>query len=358
MVDMTWRLGHRPGLDGLRGIAVLLVLAGHAAVPNMTSAGGVGVTVFFTLSGFLITTLLLDDIDQHGRIRFGRFYRRRALRLFPAAGVLVAVVAVLGLITASSGVHQRTVLGSLFYASNYTVKGGAYDWLGHTWSLAIEEQFYLVWPLLLLGLLKLGVRQWVLAVLVFDLAFVSMWVRFSQYDHGAGTYRIYFWPDARADALLIGAAVAILIREVQAERTQWWLAALGAVPLAVALPWNNAVQSVETLPTFVALGTAAILWATAQGPGLAVLEQPWLRWVGHRSYGLYLWHYPVMIIAAHDLDWSWWQRAALTVPISFALTVLSWRYVEQPFLRMKDQASGDAEEVEERLDAAAARVVV
>lgn len=340
-----WRLGQRPGLDGLRGIAVLLVVATHALVPVADGAGAAGVTVFFTLSGFLITTLLLDDIETRGRIRFARFYARRALRLLPALVALVGFVLLLGRLV--PGATQRdSVLGAVFYASNWVMMDPVpflRDWLFHTWSLSIEEQFYLLWPIMLLGLVRLGPRPMIAATAV--LAATSTVVRFALWDP-ANELRVYFGIDARADALLIGALVAMVLRRRLEEASRPWLVAAGLLVVLAVAPWGGWARYV-LMPTLVAVATAGILFGAAQGSGVRALEWKPLLWVGRRSYGLYLWHYPVATVMQFEIPLPWWQELPITLAVSLGLTALSWRYVEEPFLRLKDR-SRERRRVEQR----------
>ena len=156
-----WQLGYRPALDGLRGVAILTVLAWHVGIPGMAGAGQAGVTLFFVLSGFLITAILVEEHARTGHIDFGRFYRRRAARLFPALLLLLAAASVMVLIVRPAG-GAIAILAALFYVANW-VQASSIDLfpIQHTWTLAIEEQFYIVWPLLLSVLLMVR-RRWAL----------------------------------------------------------------------------------------------------------------------------------------------------------------------------------------------------
>jgi peptidoglycan/LPS O-acetylase OafA/YrhL len=329
-----WRLGHRPALDGLRGVAVLAVFAYHGVVLGagdggpVPALGVVGVGIFFTLSGFLITSLLLDDHERFGRIRFGRFWQRRARRLLPA--VIVLTVAGLLLSLAVPGfVRPGSAVASLLYVQNwYTISGRPLDGLQHTWSLAIEEQFYLVWPLVVAGLARFGNRT-IIGVALLGAAASCLW-RASLWGH-VDAWRIYVGTDTRADGLLIGCALAVAMREISRERTRPVLILAG---FAILLPtarldyWGYHVAA----PLATSLGTALILFGVAQGPGWGPLSLRWLRWFGRRSYGLYLWQIPVLILIRRA-DLSAAGPLVLYVVASLVLTELSWRLVERRWLR-------------------------
>ena len=345
-----WRLGHRPALDGLRGIAILLVLANHGFVPWFLWAGGaVGVAVFFTLSGFLITSLLLRDQETSGRIRFGRFYARRARRLLP--GLLALIVVVLGLGTVVDGIlHWQTVAGTLGYSANWVMAAGPLpgDVLGHTWSLSIEEQFYLVWPVVF-GLLARRSLRLVLGV-GGVVCVASLFERFVLFDPAlADNWRIYFGTDTRADGLLYGCMLAVLMRSIRVERARPELVTLGLGGILWATALRGGGLSVLG-PTVVSLSTAAVIFGASQGAGFRGLEWRPLRWVGERSYGVYLWHAPVAVVMGrligHD---DWWVYAPALLAGSLVAAAASWTWVEQPFLRRRSGDAGDApDELEAR----------
>lgn len=335
-----WRLGHRPGLDGLRAIAVLLVMACHMGVPHMQAAGPVGVTVFFALSGFLITCLLLADIESLGRIRLVRFYVRRALRLFPAVIALIAVLWTVHLFVPSADVHADSAIGALLYVNNYLV-GGRADWLDHTWSLAVEEQFYILWPFVLIALTRLFRSQAVRIGLVLFLACGPLLFRMAVW---APDGRVPRGLEGRGDALLIGCAFAMwLTYRSNAPAVRRWVPAAGFALIGASVAITVKLSTAIFLPGVVAVGTMLVIAAVVTSSGLPGLRWAPMVWVGRRSYGLYLWHFPVIFAVYKALPgWDWWQAALISVPISLALTILSWRYVEEPFLRLKDRR-GSAE---------------
>ena len=348
-----FKLGYRPALDGLRAIAVLAVLAFHS---GLIHGGFLGVDVFFTLSGFLITTLLLEEHARAGTIAIGRFYVRRALRLLPA---LVAFLIFWGGVSLATTTPQfwPVILGHLFGVLCYVTNWLMIYWMtgphGHTWSLAIEEQFYMIWPVTLLLLLR-WVRHstWIVAVLVTVAASSLAWRLVLTLIDGTQFTRIYVGTDTHADGVLIGAALAVLlIRKggcVPAgllHRVGVPLSALGLLLLLLAAPlvpgyaWG--VTSLAALAT-----SGVILGIVAGGSGVTRwLEYAWLVSIGRISYGVYLWHWPVF---------SW--HAAVRSPgdsapplllsglawsLTFAAALISYFLIERPFLAYKARLSAN-----------------
>ena len=292
-----WRLGHRPGLDGLRGVAVLLVVVDHLGVPRCFGLAQLGVTAFFILSGFLITSLLLEERAATGSISFRRFYMRRARRLAPALVVCAGVVAV---VAAGVGMGNVGVVPAITYTMDFVQAGGGQYQegpFGHTWTLAIEEQFYLVWPVLLVGMAAaFGRGVWV-AIAAGYAGLVAWSVLLVQ--HGASSARLYYGADVRGSALLIGCAVAAYLHHHGTAR-----------------PRRRAVPILEWRP---------------------------LRDTGRYSYGVYLWHFPVLcLLRWFDPQMPWWRLAAVSLPVTAGVVALSWRYVEQPFRRSGDLVRREA----------------
>lgn len=325
-----WELGHRPALDGLRAIAVLMVVATHFDRGQVTEAGVMGVTVFFTLSGFLITTLLLAEREKTGRIGRLRFYQRRALRLFPALAVMLLVIVTLTLAGFPTGVRPGMVAAVVGHVSNWylmaTTVHGQVLWgaLGHTWSLAIEEQFYVVWPLVVMLAVRHG-RRAVLAAALTGAAASAIWAVVSGRPSLAS--------DVSAYSLLAGCALAAWMHGRVAVRPPRWLPAVALAPLVVFSLVGIDARSTAYLA--VPLMTTIAIWVVVQRPDGWLAARP-LVWVGERSYGLYLWHVPVGLLCG-QVRGLWLLISMIGIAISFALTVLSWRYVETPFLRLKDR---------------------
>jgi peptidoglycan/LPS O-acetylase OafA/YrhL len=336
--DQPWRLGHRPGLDGLRGFAILLVLADHSGIGIARSAGLLGVTIFFVLSGFLITTLLLEERARHGRMSLRRFYWRRALRLLPALVVLLGVVVVLMSVAGRTDEIAGDVIPALFYFMNWTtVAGNNPGLLSHTWSLSIEEQFYLVWPVLLIGILALGRGRvgWVVGLLVV-LILAAIGLRFLLWDGPGAFYRVYEGTATRMDALAIGCLLAVAF-----TRRPVTVPPLVMAGLAAAIPitlWTTNLGSLATIGLPVtAFAAAGLVAGAATGNGERVLAWRPLAYLGIISYGLYIWHRPVMRTFTDSgfggVPWA----VAVMFTLSIGLAFLSRRFIEDPFLRIKDR---------------------
>jgi peptidoglycan/LPS O-acetylase OafA/YrhL len=350
------RLAYRPALDGLRGMAVLAVMLYHFGMPWL-QGGFLGVDLFFVLSGFLITSLLLDEWRRFGTIDLPRFYARRALRLLPALFVLLAVLAVLAetvLPETQRPAIWRGIGWTLAYAANWqkVFSSEPVGMLGHTWSLSIEEQFYVIWPPLLLVLLWRGVAPRSLLRLALLGAGLSAALRCGLLFAGAAsTEALYNGLHTRADALLIGCAAALLPAAGLAPRLAWprWAgqaAGLG-FPMGLCLPFATARLDAPRMyyAGFVLFACAAAVFvlglATDQVSG-AVLEWRPLVWLGARSYGVYLWHLPVhdTLSALGASSWSISAAAGVDLAISLGLAALSYRLIEAPALRLKSRFAG------------------
>ncbi|SFF61388.1 acyltransferase family protein [Blastococcus tunisiensis] len=352
--------GYVPALDGLRGIAVLLVLGLHIGLAVLPG-GQVGVFLFFSLSGFLITLLLLDG--SHGNVWeiLRRFYVRRALRLLPAWFVVVASCVVVALMWPSMDRAPATLEGLpmvLVHLGNWVraLEGsGSLGMLDHTWSLAVEEQFYLVWPIVLLLVLRATGRIWAAAAVAGLGCISAVAARFAVDGDGeAALTRIYNGTDTQADHLLLGcvlAVVVVLLRErdgLDRLRTVLtWLAVPAALFLAAVVlvfPFAGAGTPYRVALTGVAVASAVVVGAaylSGQGRIARVLTAPWLRWVGVRSYGLYLWHYPViLVVTAADVVPFTLPKQVLEVALSVAMAAASYRWIEAPFLRRREPLGG------------------
>jgi peptidoglycan/LPS O-acetylase OafA/YrhL len=324
-----WRLGHRPALDGVRGIAVALVVLGHAGVPLLVNAGAVGVDTFFTLSGFLITSLLLEERSTHGSVRFGAFYRRRALRLLPA---LVALVAGVWVIRVALGLGSNFVsvpgtAAALLYYTNLWIFHGSSGVLSHTWSLSLEEQFYLTWPLLLVVLYRWGRHRAVLwGALVLGSASVA------SFYLSTGDLRS-FAPDTRSFHLLFGCALAAALTGAARMPVPSRLLAVPAALLLLLASLANGGVAAEVAPVAIVGGGVVLIWV-AGTRDLPALEGRALTWLGRRSYAIYLWHFPA-IGAALRVGGGWPVHLVVIGGFGVTMAVLSWRFIERPFLNMK-----------------------
>lgn len=351
------KLGYLPALDGLRAIAVLAVLFFHADLP-WAPGGFLGVDVFFVLSGFLITTLLIDASVARGRPDLKQFYLRRARRLLPALFLVLigSTFLVVTVATDNAANQQRDLPGALFYVTNwiYVFNDQSYfeaigrpPMLEHLWSLAVEEQFYLIWPWVFLLAWKLGRSTRVrLFALIGALASTAAMIAISAVNGYPANdpSRVYFGTDTHAMGLLLGAWLATLwvpgrVRRSVALGARASIDAAGAVALIVLLVifWRIDYQSpllyfggFLVLSALVAFLIAAVTHPASR-VGRVLGAQPW-RWIGQRSYGIYLWHWPVFLVTRPDLDvpLSGTANLALRFGLTFALAELSYRYVEMP----------------------------
>jgi len=347
------------GIDGLRTLAVMLVIVYHFE-PEALPGGSIGVDVFYTISGFVITRLLIAEYARTGDIGLRRFYRRRWLRLAPALLVVCALTAVLTLAPVqsfsngwSAALLAAASLVNLVRAAQPGAYSGVTAPLGHTWSLGVEEQFYLLWPPVLLALLRqLGSRAVVAGVGA--LALLPVVWRFHLWSDTAA-HRIYNGPDTRADQLLVGAVLAVLLARLHAN-SPWrqllrvWAARLWApalvllcliawqVPIIGESGWDEPVYTVGFL--FIALLTGVLIASLdllPRAPLGRVLSLVPLAWVGRNlSYGLYLWHYPLM----HLLSDLGVDRMLLpsTLLATFIMATASHFLVEEPCRRLRPRA--------------------
>jgi peptidoglycan/LPS O-acetylase OafA/YrhL len=324
--------------DGLRAVAVLLVF-GHHLMGRYVPGGWIGVELFFGLSGFLITSLLLREHENKGRIDLRAFFARRALRLVPALVVHVAIVTPLAILAGVTGVIPAAVAALTYTTDFYAILGGDSWIFAHTWSLTVEEQFYLVWPVVLIPGLARGWR------LLRGLAAVAVLgvVGGAAIAATVSTHVAYATPFSHLPTILGGAALAYAVQRgaVRLERfgTIWIPVVAGVVMLSTTFLVDQFTESWLYYGGMVALCAPLVLLvahlcAKPDGPLAKALTQRPLVWLGERSYGFYLWHYPVSA-AAHQLGINRPVAGLLAVAVTVGLTELSWRLVELPFLRMK-----------------------
>lgn len=344
--DKRWRLGHRRGLDGLRGVAILLVMADHSGIGIASGAGHQGVTVFFVLSGFLITTLLLEEHALLGQVSLRRFYWRRALRLLPALVALLGVAAVILGLAGRTGEIAGDMIPALFYFMNWTTAAGNNPGLlSHLWSLSIEEQFYLVWPVVLIGLLAVsrGRMAWVAGLLI-GVILVAVLLRVVLWVGPAANYRVTVGTDTRMDALAIGCLVALAFATRPITVPPWAMAVLAAsIPTTLWLTNDESMAKVGLAITAVA--AAGLVAGAATGAGGRVLASRPLMYLGIISYGLYLWHRPLMrAFTDSGLGGEPWAVAVMFA-LSIGLAFVSRRFVEDPFLALKNRYFSAAPDV-------------
>jgi peptidoglycan/LPS O-acetylase OafA/YrhL len=345
-------VAHRNDIQGLRAVAVLLVAFGHAGVPFL-SGGYVGVDVFFVLSGFLITGILLAEFADRGAISLPRFYLRRARRILPAAVLTLVVTDVaahhlLNFVRAREAVND-SIWSALFAANFHFAREGS-DYFAqaqppspflHFWSLAVEEQFYFVWPSLLAVLVALRLRRRLLVVLVAVAAGSLAW---SIHVTAASPAAAYYSTFARAWELALGAALAVAAPQLRRLPARMGLACgwLGLVAIGYAAwaysdgtPFPGSAALVPAAGAALVIGAGLVATRRAFDVGRLLGLAP-LRYLGDRSYAFYLWHWPVLILATEyaGRELSFGAKLGL-LAFAFLLSVASYRFVENPIRRMK-----------------------
>ncbi|MBU7315503.1 acyltransferase family protein [Paenibacillus oleatilyticus] len=355
---------YMPGIDGLRALAVLAVIAYHLH-PGWAPGGLLGVGIFFVLSGYLITDLLIAEWRREGRLNLKSFWLRRFRRLLPAMLVLLSAVAAWIWLVDRSRLPalQGDFLAALAYVSNwwlvyrevsYFESLGPPSPLGHFWSLAVEEQFYLLWPLLLaLGLRLQPRRGWLAGAMLVGAA-ASAAAMALLYEPGTDPSRIYYGTDTRAFGLLIGAALAVVWpsgklstgTSVRVRRIVDSAGTAGLFAVLLMIVRSGQYDAFLYQGGFVLLSLAvAVTVAALAHPsgqlGRILGCQP-LRWLGVRSYGIYLWHYPVIVLTGppSGSDGISLARAALQLTATIGLAALSWKFVEEPIRRRGVKAWG------------------
>jgi len=336
-----------PALDGIRAVAVLMVFAIHA-FPEQAFPGGLGVDVFFVISGFLITRILLREHAKTGTIRLREFYFKRLLRLWPPLIAMVVVMAGLMIALGESAVNTivRSAL-ALFYTSNIvmTVTELSMGYLGHTWSLAMEEQFYLWWPLVLVLMLGRRLSHRTIAVIlsIAVVACLAGWILTAD--------SAPFSPITKAGGLLAGCLTAILVARRPWQNTSAAFAAVAVFIAAFAAETMGIIGRDWSL-VIVTLVLPFLVLHIAFGQSIIVraLSARWLVYGGVISYAAYLWHYPVLQVLG-GMELPQVVTAVIGLLATVGLAALSMKFVEAPALRLKDRVgSGSGHVLEPVLD--------
>jgi peptidoglycan/LPS O-acetylase OafA/YrhL len=367
------RIGYVPELDGLRGLAASFVFAYHMSIgilasPNEIRGTFVFMDMFFVLSGFLITALLLKEHVAAGRIRLLSFYRRRAMRLLPALYFLLVVHAVYAYFNNYPwDVEKSTLFHAVVYGVNFQITNlfsPVSRGLTQLWSLGVEEQFYVLWPLIVIGLLALGRRlRFVVGVLVALIVAVVVY-RYLLWDPSMAQttrwYRLYTHTDTRADSLLVGALLGFLWVSGKVPRGRFvkivaWAAVpvlvwfLVAVDLSSAFPYKGGLTLMAVAWAFVILACVDTNWG-----GSRFLQWKVLRRLGEVSYGIYIWHVPAQwAVLEHMGDSPVILQVLAAIALTAVVVLISWFCIERPFLQWKNRID-TRQLAEERAKAAAA----
>lgn len=342
------RFAHNPALDGLRGVAVLVVVLYHT---GLLGGGWIGVEIFFVLSGYLITSLLTIEMDGTGRVDLVAFWRRRARRLLPGLFLVLVIVAVYVRFISDPTAYRsirRDVWGALTYSSNWlSIYGGGGYWkhfsapspLNHMWSLAVEEQFYLIYPLAATVLLRRSVRRWALPMLAIAALTWQLWM-----SYHSSLDRFYLGSDTRAFGIVLGACVAI----IGSPRIRRW--ARQAAPVSVAAlavaAWRFNGTSNDTFHgpfQLVPIATCVAILGICdigRGPVAKLFSMGWLTALGRWSYGIYLVHWPIAEALRERYHWSRWPVTIVVVPVSVGLAAVSFFVIESPIRRRGLRAVG------------------
>lgn len=335
-------------IDGLRALAVIMVLAYHLKMP-FAKSGLLGVTVFFVISGYLITGILINEIEESGGVDLKNFWLRRIRRLLPAvlsmAVVMIFVSAVVNRVVFTKGCNDllSAVFGynnwwQIFRKVSYFENAGAPSPFTHCWSLAIETQFYLIYPILLILLSKARNRGKVFVAVTAVLAMISVVLMGVLYSPDGDPSRVYYGTDTRAFSLLIGALAAIQkeyhIIKVKLRGKLW--AVIGSISVLILIGMMMLISSYSSFlyyggQAIVSVLAAFVIYAVTVSRSLLniILGSSILKWIGDRSYSIYLWHYPIIVLMSGGKRAAWWI-VILEVVLSVGFAELSYRFIETP----------------------------
>ena len=349
---------HIRSIDGLRAVAILLVFLSHYGAGRLIP-GGFGVTLFFFISGYLITKLMIAENQKNGHVAIGAFYARRFLRLAPALFFMIAIVSLVYFILKRE-ISTAQILAAVFYMINYLeIFSGATSMpIGVLWSLAVEEHYYLVYPLAFV--LAWKYRTKFLAGLSLVCVVVLLWRFVLVVELHASNVRTYYATDTRIDSILYGAILAVLMSICKPEEINRWfgniaIALVGISGLLVSFLYRDpvfretlrySVQGLALIPLFYFIVFSTRLLAVRR-----LLETSPMVWIGRISYSLYLWHTAILYFCSTMLpDLHPIKQSLLAAPFSFAFAAFSYYYVEKPFQRLRsrfrkipDSAAADAQ---------------
>ncbi len=377
------KLGHIPSFDGFRGLFVVQVVLYHALVTDFLKGSPIIIDWFFVASGFLICSLLIDERHATGNTDLRRFYQRRALRLFPAMYLMIAVSTVLLIFAVNFVPAAREQLGDwwieplaaatyCYYIVAAFMPGTLDGVLGHTWSLTVEEQFYFVWPLLFLAAIKRRSRNADMSLIVGAVVFIAVvmsirvmfqsdivvltpdGVEFADENDPTWQGILYRLASARPDMIVYGCLLAFVNRAIPRPLSETWrkgialAGAVGWVGFVGFIALGNRVAGFELFggPVYqvclLLLGPMILdLYVRQQSAASRFFSLAPLRWLGVRSYGIYLWHVPVLFVFLAAMEGVYGVRRLVLGLIGTVCGVLagiaSFRFIEQPFLRIKDR---------------------
>jgi peptidoglycan/LPS O-acetylase OafA/YrhL len=346
--DRAYPLGYVHALDGGRGLMTLGVMAAHTR-PALVPGASLFMDVFFVMSGYLITSLLINDYRKRGWIDFKKFYTRRFMRLYPALALMLFAV-LCGALLFSSALKLRLIeaTAALSYITNYwIVFGGPGVWYTpHTWSLSIEEQFYLLWPLAFALMLRWFDLSWRVVGITFCAAMAfALWRIWLTYTGGSIDH-LHLGFDTRADDLLIGGALAVALKLVDIKDSPRLCKVLATshLPLTLLLVAGAFFISDHdrsyyyAAPLAAGLGAALMIAALNQPnhlPLRPILEHPVPVFCGRICYGLYIWNYPIIALLRYDLELDYFRAFLIGWPLNFALAIGSYYLIERHFMKSR-----------------------
>ncbi len=345
----AYPLGYLAALDGTRGLLTLGVLLAHTRMALFEGAM-VYMDIFFAMSGYLITSLLLKEYEKRGRISLKKFYARRLMRLYPALTAMVlCVIAAAWFFSPNFRAVRNEALTSEFYLMDYAwLLGIPSEYTGHTWSLAVEEQFYLLWPLLFIALLKIGGVSVRTAIITFALAAAFWGWKIALTYSGASISHLYDAFDCRADALLTGCGLAVLLKAVDVSSyprlfklCSRSLPLLALAMIVIGLTMNHQMRWYYIVsPLFGAIpGAISVvgLLDPQRTAMHAIYEHPVPVFLGRICYGCYIWHFPIFVLLSAWAPKGYTYIIVFLIgwPLTFAIATASHYLIERPFMRVR-----------------------